>query len=341
MNHRHVRPLVRFWWLLVIGIGVGLIAGVAAVAHISLSAPPKVTYRAKAKYTATEMVLVTSKTNPIVRTSVTGSLHAVKAPKVSGKNSQQTTTSTSSPSVVASPAPPQSDINTLVYDANLYPHLITSDPVLALRLRMFGDLRGTVVAKAVNSVTTASGKYKPGNVPIIQLDATAGRPDRAIKLATSTVTAFATWLTRNQAASVVPPGQRVLVVALDTPKTAIASGGPRTVITVLVAFAVLAAFIGLAFIFDKIPPRETAAVATSTVAVGENTYVHGNAQNVAEPPANGSTPSVDAPAKRRAARDQVGSTDAEELATSLTQELSPSRAADGRTGTLPSPKVDA
>ena len=36
----------------------------------------------------------------------------------------------------------EQDINTLTYFANLAPHLITSDPVLALRQKMFGNLRG-------------------------------------------------------------------------------------------------------------------------------------------------------------------------------------------------------
>ncbi len=282
MNHRHVRPLLRFWWILVIGVGVALLAGVASIGHISVSVPPKVTYRSRPKFTATEQILLTSAQNPATRTLV-GSVRksqgsSSKKPKTGGLGSTEVTSSTSSTSIYQQ----------LVTYAQYYPHLIASDAVLSTRTKMFGGLRGTVTAKAINSVQTASGKYKPGNVPIIQVDAVAGEPARAIKLASTTVTAFAAWLRNQQDKAVVPPPQRILVTALDVPTSATSSGGPKKTIAIVVALAVLAAFIGLAFVLDKAPVRVVEPtpkpVDADSQDVGEGELVH-----ALEIPANGAT----------------------------------------------------
>lgn len=322
MNHRHVRALTRFWWLLVIGLGVGLFVGVGMMAHVSASIPPKVTYRSRPKYTATEKILVTSAADSVVRTQVPGAVHSVRGQSNGGKRSQQAT----APSSVVAQSSPSSDYQWLVQEANFLPQLIPSDQVLALRLKMFGDLRGVVVAKATNSVTTASGKYKPGNVPIIQLDATAARPDRAIKLATSTVTAFATWLTRDQAKSHVPADQRVLIKAVEVPRRTTSSGGPKKSLAILVVFVVLAAFAGLALVLDKIPPRSVEHEAEPSADLD------------AEPAYEQSENGIDgqqqsrSPVRqhRRTTGTDVRSTPSEELSTLLTDEVSSARRGDGK-----------
>jgi hypothetical protein len=328
MNHRHVRALRRFWWLLVIGIGVGLFVGVGMMAHVSLSIPPKVTYRSRPKYTATEMILVTSTTDPTGRTQVTGSVHAVKGQKTrNGNKTQQPTTS--QPGLVAQPAPPQSSIQTLIYAANFYPHLIPSDPVMALRQKMYGTLRGAVVAKAINSVTTASGKYKPGNVPIIQLDATAARSDRAIKLATSTTTAFATWLARDQAKNHIPVNQRILISALDVPQKTVSSGGPKKALAILVVFVVLAAFAGLALVLDKIPPRVREYETEASTGLEREELAYDESANGREGQPDSSAPRP-APAGRQS-RSRVHPAPAEELSAVLADEVSGTRRGDGKT----------
>jgi capsular polysaccharide biosynthesis protein len=296
------------------------------LAHLSLSVPPKATYRSRPKYTATELVLVNSAVNPVVRTTVSGSIRPIRGQKSAGKRSQ--TTTTVSPAVVAQPAPPQADINTLVYAANFYPHLITSDPVLVLRRHMVGELRGTVVAKAINSVQTAIGKYKPGNVPIIQVDATAARPDKAITLAKTTVTAFASWLTRSQNKSQVPLNQRIVITALDVPDKAVSSGGPKKGLAILVAFAILAAFAGIAILLDKIPSRETADEILPRPVLDSGTTPNGSDRSTDVATTirkQGLGPQVHA-----AAKTEADITPADELGPVLTEELVRSRRTEGK-----------
>lgn len=315
MNHRHVRALLRFWWLLVIGLGVALITGVTMMAHVAAGIPPKATYRSRPKYTATETLLVTSQAAPIVRTSVAGTIRTVRGlGGGSGKKSQQPSSST--PSTVTQPTPPAAAIQTLVYFANLAPHLIVSDPVMKVRRAMFGDLKGLVIAKAVNSVTTASGKYKPGNVPIVEVDATAARPDRAIRLATSTVAAFATWLARDQAKSGIPTSQRVLISALDAPTKTVSSGGPKKSLAILVAVVVFAAFLGLAILLDKIPVRVREPLIARTAA----------AEPAHAEPVNGADGQIHA--RQRTQSRQSEPSQKEELSALLADEVGTARKGD-------------
>src|SRR5690348_3740564 len=66
-----VRPLIRFWPILVVGLVLGIIAGTEMVATIKPGVPPKVKLRTPPTYTATQVLLVNSVQNPLVRTAVT------------------------------------------------------------------------------------------------------------------------------------------------------------------------------------------------------------------------------------------------------------------------------
>ena len=67
----HAAPYVRFWWLVVIGVVVACLAGTAVVYHIEPGMPPKLTERTPPSYSATAILMLTSKEQPLVRIGVT------------------------------------------------------------------------------------------------------------------------------------------------------------------------------------------------------------------------------------------------------------------------------
>lgn len=255
MSNPHVRALTRFWWVLLIGVGVATIAAVEMVASISLLFPPKATFRSRPIYTATQLVLVNSGQNPYLRTGVTTTVPRparTTVIKPRGALAVQPTVESIPQAPSVSVQPP--DVNTLIRAANFYPHLIMSDQVLALRNRMFGTMRGEISAKALNSVQTPN-RFRPSDFPVIQIDGVAHNPKDAIKLVEATVSAFRRWLVQNQEQARVPPGQRILLDNLQVPRSAAKSGGPKAGLPLLVGLAVLAAFAGLVLVLDRLLPQ--------------------------------------------------------------------------------------
>ena len=73
---------------------------------------------------------------------------------------------------------------------------------------------------------------------------------------THTSTAFVRWMTQSQQQSGDQAfRKRIMVVALQTPKSAAAFGGASSTLPVLVFGVVLMAFVALAFLFDRMFPR--------------------------------------------------------------------------------------
>src|SRR4051812_8859228 len=64
----YVRALLRFWWLLLIGLGVGAIAVILASYTTSATWPPTFTKRTHPTYSASTNLLVDSTTAPYLRT---------------------------------------------------------------------------------------------------------------------------------------------------------------------------------------------------------------------------------------------------------------------------------
>jgi hypothetical protein len=253
MKSHHFHAFGRFWWLLVIGAGVALIAGVSTVADISAGVPPKVTYRAQPTYSAEQLELVTAKNNPYLRTQqrtvVTRTGQAQRPP---ARSSTGAVTTTPTPqSVIQLQAP---DVDVLVRAANYYPYLIQSDQVVAIRNKRFGPLEGQVTAAALNSFSTAS-RFRQSTFPIIQVMGTASTPKQAKKIAVATVAAFREWLTKSQNSARVPENERVLIQELQRPEKVIATGGPKHGIDLIVGVLVFALFVGGALVLDKLFPR--------------------------------------------------------------------------------------
>src|SRR5262249_27426330 len=154
--------LIRYWWLVLAGLGLGVIA-----AYLLYGA------KTHQKYKATAKIFVNSPSDPYLRTQ---QLQVTPQPPKSqvvrtgnGTSSTgQTTTVQSVPSapVIQAQAP---DTPTLVNAANLYPQLILSDAVTRLAPVPHGC---KVDASGLYASTNAFGVYKASPVPVIQVMAT-------------------------------------------------------------------------------------------------------------------------------------------------------------------------
>lgn len=252
MKIHDARAFARFWWLLAIGIGVALIAAVEMISSISVGLPPKVKYRSQPKYAATQLELVTTLNNPFLRTQErTVVPRPPTTQTVQRRGGSRTVRTVPQTPTVQVETP---NVTALVRAANYYPYLIQSDPVVAIRNKRFGQLPGQITARALNSFATPN-RYRESTFPIIEVVGTAAEPNRAIKLTEATVGAFREWLTRSQDQARIPKNERVLIRDLQRPEEAVASGGPRHGLDVLVGLVVFAAFGGLALVLDKLVPR--------------------------------------------------------------------------------------
>jgi hypothetical protein len=246
----YVRACLRFWWVLLIGFGLSMAVAYAVAKHHSPTS-----------YTASLEMMVDSPSKPFLRTDVTSVLKQpaktalVKVP-VRGQNGSvtyntQVVTIPQSPTV-ANQAP---DTQTLISAANLYPSLIESDAVAALRDKLFGAIPGSVSAEAQFATSTPTGKFVASSFPIIDISTESRGPHKAVNLALNTYVAFKRWLVTNQKASGVPPAQRITVQTLVTPKQAFQVTHTHKGLAALVGFALLAWMIFFVIVLDKVVPH--------------------------------------------------------------------------------------
>jgi hypothetical protein len=243
----YVRSLLRFWWVLVIGLAVAQVAAIMAVYKVDLSSiPPELTQREKPSYSAQGRLLVNDSDQPHLRTGIP---------------TQQAVTATADGKTAYIPVTQAPDTATLVQAANLYPALIDSDMVSKVRDEMFGPTPGTLKVQALYAVSSAS-RFTPSRVPVIQVIGVANTPKKAIALVERTNAAFVSWMRQTQDKAGIKPKQRITVVPLQTPRSAAAFGGSSSTLPVLVFGVVLMAFVALALFFDRMfPRREPAPVA--------------------------------------------------------------------------------
>jgi hypothetical protein len=246
----YVRSLLRFWWVLVIGLAVAQVAAIMAVYTVDLSSiPPELTQREKPSYSAQGRLLVTDADEPHLRFE---------------KTNKQAVTATAEGKLAEIPVTQAPDTATLIQAANLYPSFIDSDPVAELRTQMFGPTPGTLKVSALYAVSSPS-RFTPSRVPVIQVIGVANSPQKAIQLVDRTNQAFIRWLKLRADAKGIPPAQRITIMPLKTPKTAAAFGGSSSTLPVLVFGVVLLAFVALALFFDRMFPRREPAQAAEPV----------------------------------------------------------------------------
>jgi len=233
--------LLRFWWVVTLGIFFGVSIAVWIVYEI-----PGFTPREDTVYTAATQLFVTSAEGQYVRVSVprtvdSGSTRGARGSAGQGGGSR----------LVINEPP---NVEPLLAAANVYPLLIASDDVARLREKLFGPLPGTVTATAFTAVSTAT-RFLPAQLPVIDIFATSSRPREATTLAQATAETFKRWIKREQDRAGVAPRERIRVELLRAPRGALPSGGPSYGIPILAALAVASAFVILAFVLDQLLPR--------------------------------------------------------------------------------------
>jgi hypothetical protein len=248
MNPR-LRALIRYWWLVLAGLVLGVIAGYLL-------------YGAKShqKYQAIAKIFVNSPSDPYLRTQqlqVTPQPPKSQVVRTGGRKGSTTTPTTTVQSVPSAPliqaqAP---DTSTLTTAANLYPQLILSDAVTRLSPVPPGC---KLDASGLYASTNAFGVYKASPVPVIQVIATCGTRSDAIPTSQNRVRAFATWVRHRQNAAGIPGRERILVSELTAPAGTRTIGTPSSGLPVFAAVVVLLLFCGLAILLDRF--RSAAAI---------------------------------------------------------------------------------
>jgi hypothetical protein len=267
----YLHALRRFWWVLVLGAVVALLAALSARFSISLF-PPGLEEKEEVSYTAESRILITSNQNPHFRGQVTVEVPRAVAGGDSGSEAEGEEgegggggdgdgQAAEEETVPFSSMP---DLNTIVRNANTYPYIIESDAVAEYRQREFGDLEGSVTALGVTSVVAAN-RIELSEIPVIRLIAVASTPEDAVGLADKTGKAFIGWLDEFQDEKEIPRSDRIVVEQLNTPRGAIASAGPSTGLPVLVFIALFAAFCVLAILLDRFLPEQQAKPARADV----------------------------------------------------------------------------
>jgi hypothetical protein len=233
--YRSGAPLLRYWWVLVIGAVAAIGAGILAMDA----------KRAPYQYTAMSQLLVTSPEAPYFRFSIT-------------REGMTRQVEDDPPEVIIDTGPP--DTTTLVQAANLYPLLIESDLVAKERTELFGQTSGTLDARAVFSVQTPN-RFDESSVPVIEVNGTSTDPEQAIAFTDETVEAFNSWITKQQEAAGVGENQRILIQPISSARVVSQTGGPSYGVPILLGAAVFLAFCGIAVLLDSFARRSRALAA--------------------------------------------------------------------------------
>jgi hypothetical protein len=237
--NQYVRALRRFWWLLLLGTSIAVVAAIASVYRLDFSSiPPDVQKRAQVTYTASARLLVTSSDAPYFRRTV-----YARVTNADGSPGEP----------VIATGPP--DIGTLISNANLYPLLIESDEVRQLRQEMHGPIPGSITAHAIYAVASPS-RFELSQVPVIEVFAISGSYSTAVDLAQSTVDAFKVYVERSQDQADLQPEERILIQQLQRPAGAVASQESSRTLPLMLFVAILAAFVALAVALNRIFPSE-------------------------------------------------------------------------------------
>jgi hypothetical protein len=237
--NQYVRALRRFWWLLLLGTAIAFFAAIASVYRLDFSSiPPDVQKRAHVTYTASARLLVTSSDAPFFRRTV---------------YTRVTNPDGSPGEPVFATGPP--DLGALISNANLYPLLIESDEVQKLRQEMHGVIPGSVTAHAIYAVASPN-RFELSQVPVIEVFAFSSSYSAAVDLAQSTVDAFTEYVEREQDQADLESEERILIRELKRPASAAASQESSRTLPLMLFVAILAAFVALAVVLNRIYPSE-------------------------------------------------------------------------------------
>jgi hypothetical protein len=238
----YARVLWRFRFLVVLGVILALALALLSYVRVSFSdGKPVLSYRGTETWQSDSTLFVTQSGFPWGR-SVT-------------EQAQPT-----GDAVTVLKPPRFADADRFESLAALYAALATGDPVRRILLQE-GPMNGTVSASPV----LASELLNPDKqslmrfaetLPLVRVSATSATPNGATLLAARSVEAFRTYLADKQRASDIPEAKRVLVTVLEEPGEAMLVDGRSKLYPALIAFAVIAFTLLLAFALENIRPRE-------------------------------------------------------------------------------------
>lgn len=254
-----LRALLRFWWLVLAGLILGVLA-----AFLTLQA------KTNKKYVAEAQIFVNAQSGPYLRTADTTVTRQNPRPRIvhQARGGSPGSSSTSvqilkSAPVVITGAP---DTETLVNAANLYPLLVESDAVAAVKPGPDGC---KIEATGVFASTNTFGVFKASPVPVVAVKSTCGAKDNAMVSAQDRVDGFQGWIIREQHKDKIPRKQRLLVQELSAPAKITTIGGPSAGLPVFVGVVVFLIFCGIAILLDR-PRPEKDEQKQKTVVVQKN-----------------------------------------------------------------------
>jgi hypothetical protein len=257
VSNPFVRALIRFWYVLVLGLAAALVAGVLVVDSISLGVPPKLHPRAKPNYQAQAEMLVDTKRSQFFATARTEQqqqgYHFERTQYRDSKgvtHSKLVQVPNGIKNITVTP-----EFKTLTFYANLYPTLAKSDDVMRVRRRLYPFLpkNGTVEVQALGAGSASGGRLRTSPLPIDVVVATAKTPVGAMQLAQATATAFRTYV--NEQAKGSGDKNPVTIRLLSLPDKAVNTTSSASTLAGLVAVVVFALFAGLALLLDRWFPR--------------------------------------------------------------------------------------
>ena len=254
--HQLLRALVRFWWVAIVGIILAVAAFTFATYHVSAGFPPKFESRAQSTYSASTQVLITSKREPYLSaTNVNAKIVHLPSSDTSGAGTTGTNGTAAQTSTYDSGSGADGDLARLVEIANDLPPRVTSDPVIALRNRLYRRINGSVTAVNPYAFSGAGG-FRSGPLPYIKITGTANSSQDALDITNSTALAFKRWFEARQAAAKIKSADRVVVEQVNSAEKAFPQGGSKPLLGVAAAFLVLLGIAGLVLALDRLIPHK-------------------------------------------------------------------------------------
>ena len=146
-------------------------------------------------------MLITSKREPYLSaTNVNAKIVHLPSSDTSGVGTTGTNGTAAQTSTYDSGSGADGDLARLVEIANDLPPRVTSDPVIALRNRLYRRINGSVTAVNPYAFSGAGG-FRSGPLPYIKITGTANSSQDALDITNSTALAFKRWFEARQAAA--------------------------------------------------------------------------------------------------------------------------------------------
>jgi hypothetical protein len=262
----YIRPLLRFWWVLALGLVVALVAGILVTDNVKLAAPPKLKSRSTPEYQADAQLVVDAAAGWLFRSNIR--VATPQPPKTQRQCVRTASGGQSCKNVVIQQEPTIEDqspnVNLLVQRANIYPSLIESTPFLAYRDKLYPDLpKGAKMTATALGATRSGGRIHESPVPFDVISVTAKTPKAALTVANATLVAFGRWINAQQAAAGIARKDRIVIRPIVAPTKATNITASTTTLAALIAVLVFGLFVGLVFMLERAFPRRERVVEPS------------------------------------------------------------------------------